>query len=314
MRSKYSTMLAALVATLAAAAVSATTALAAGAPVVETKSATSVEGTGATLNGTVNPNGAETKYYFEYGTGTLYGKKTAEASAGAGTKALAESAGITGLVEGTKYHFRIVASNASGKTDGADEVFVARPQPEFTKTSSVSGSIGSTTWNTDGIQWAYQAGTMSGTATGPTIEKLTMHFPDGSEGSCNTSDGDTELVLSEVKGRLGYLNKAKHEAGLMLGEEAYSNPLVKCVMRGLGTSASLEGGLIMPITPVNTKTSHFKLALDATGEKNQEEEFTKFEGETEAFPVAFSFPVGRRTVGIAGSVEFETTVETEIKA
>ena len=52
---------------------------ASGKPTVETKAATSLSETGATLNGLVNPNGAETKYSFEYRTTESYGTKTAEA-------------------------------------------------------------------------------------------------------------------------------------------------------------------------------------------------------------------------------------------
>ena len=45
--------------------------------------------TSATLTGTVNPNGRETTWYFEYGTNTNYGTKTPAKNAGAGTSAMA---------------------------------------------------------------------------------------------------------------------------------------------------------------------------------------------------------------------------------
>ena len=48
------------------------------APVAVTGSATSVTTTTATLNGTVDPNGRATTWYFEYGTSTSYGSKTAD--------------------------------------------------------------------------------------------------------------------------------------------------------------------------------------------------------------------------------------------
>jgi hypothetical protein len=120
MRSKFRTMLVALGAVLALFALTAASALASGSPSVETKPATNITETGATLNGVVNPNGAATKYYFEYGTTTGYGKKTAEVSAGSGTKTLEESAAITGLTINTTYHFRIVATSTNGTSDGAD--------------------------------------------------------------------------------------------------------------------------------------------------------------------------------------------------
>ncbi len=98
-------------------------------PTAETKPATSVGETAVTLKGTVNPKGAETKYYFEYGTTTSYGSKTAEASAGSGTSNVEVSKEITGLARNTKYDFRVVATNVNGTTDGANQ--------EFTTLSSV---------------------------------------------------------------------------------------------------------------------------------------------------------------------------------
>ena len=52
-------------------------------PVAVTGGASSITSTSATLNGTVNPNGRSTTWYFEYGTSTSYGTKTPAKSAGA---------------------------------------------------------------------------------------------------------------------------------------------------------------------------------------------------------------------------------------
>ncbi len=100
MRSKYRRVLVALTAILALGALTASSALASGKPSVETKLATGVNLLEATLNGTVNPNGAETKYYFEYGETASYGKTTASVSAGSGTSNLEESSKISGFLKG----------------------------------------------------------------------------------------------------------------------------------------------------------------------------------------------------------------------
>ncbi len=100
-----------------------------GKPTVKTSAATSAGESEATLNGTVNPHGAETSYYFEYGLTTGYGSKTAEASAGAGTKSVAESKIVTGLAASTTYHFRMVATNSKGTAYGADEVLSTKGKP-----------------------------------------------------------------------------------------------------------------------------------------------------------------------------------------
>jgi hypothetical protein len=100
-------------------------------PLAEGAGASAVTTTGATLNGVVNPNGVETKYSFQYGTTETYGKETAAVSVGAGTANLNESKAITGLTAKTTYHFRIVATNANGTTDGPDQTFYSEVGPEF---------------------------------------------------------------------------------------------------------------------------------------------------------------------------------------
>ena len=45
-------------------------------PTVTPEAATAVTDTGATLKGSVNPNGESTTYWFEYGTSTSYGQET----------------------------------------------------------------------------------------------------------------------------------------------------------------------------------------------------------------------------------------------
>ena len=98
-------------------------------PAAATGSATSVSSTSATLNGTVNPNGRTTTWYFEYGTSTSYGTKTAAKDAGAGTAAVAVSAAVTGLKTGRLYHVRLVASSDAGTSRGADQTFLPSAVP-----------------------------------------------------------------------------------------------------------------------------------------------------------------------------------------
>lgn len=98
-------------------------------PSAATGGASSVTPTSATLNGTVNPNGRSTTWYFEYGTSTSYGTKTPAKSAGAGTSASAVSAPVTGLTTGRLYHFRLVATSDAGTNRGADQTFVPTAVP-----------------------------------------------------------------------------------------------------------------------------------------------------------------------------------------
>src|ERR1700693_434923 len=59
-------------------------AAAASAPTATTGPVTAIGPTTATVSGSVNPNGAATTWYVEYGTTTGYGSKTSATSAGSG--------------------------------------------------------------------------------------------------------------------------------------------------------------------------------------------------------------------------------------
>lgn len=102
------------------------------APVVTTDPASSVEALKATLNGTINPKGAETTYYFEYGPTTAYGSKfpaTAK-SAGSGRSVVSVGEAVEGLNEGTEYHYRLVAVNDVATVTGSDQSFTTPFLPE----------------------------------------------------------------------------------------------------------------------------------------------------------------------------------------
>jgi YVTN family beta-propeller protein len=95
------------------------------APAVTTTAASGVTSSGATVGGTVNPEGQAATYQFDYGTTTSYGSSVPSpaGSAGSGTSAVTESASLTGLRTGTTYHYRIEATNATGTTYGPDRTF-----------------------------------------------------------------------------------------------------------------------------------------------------------------------------------------------
>jgi uncharacterized repeat protein (TIGR01451 family) len=94
------------------------------APTATTGSATSVTPTSATLNGTVNPNGAETEVVFEWGEDDTYGNEvTATQSPLTGVTEQAVNAGLSELTPGRSYHFRVKATNSEGTTYGVDESF-----------------------------------------------------------------------------------------------------------------------------------------------------------------------------------------------
>ncbi len=99
-------------------------------PTVSTGSATSVQPAQATLNGTMNPNGVDTHYYFQYGTTTSYGSATSPVDAGSGTSSVPASVTVTGLNPDVTYHYRLVASR-SGETPiyGGDQTLATLMAP-----------------------------------------------------------------------------------------------------------------------------------------------------------------------------------------
>ncbi len=137
-------------------------------PDVSTGSASSISASSATLNGTVDPNGRATTYYFEYGTSTSYGTKTSSKSAGSATNAQSENAGISGLQAGHTYHFRIVASSDAGTTHGKDATFTTSSAPAVSTgdTASVAPTTatlkGSVTPNGLSTSWWFEYGTSTG--------------------------------------------------------------------------------------------------------------------------------------------------------
>ena len=120
-----------LAAALTVAALLATTAPAAlaAAPGATTTGANTITSSSARLVGTVDPNGEATSYYFEYGPTRRYGSRTPDAAAGAGGAGRRVTADVSGLQPDTTYHFRLVASNASGVASGADHTLRTRRQP-----------------------------------------------------------------------------------------------------------------------------------------------------------------------------------------
>jgi hypothetical protein len=98
-------------------------------PAVVTNPASAISNTSARLNGSVDPNGEATTWYFEFGTTTSYGTKTANTGGGAGNNPTNHSVTISGLATATTYHYRIVATNASGTTLGADRTFTTQGPP-----------------------------------------------------------------------------------------------------------------------------------------------------------------------------------------
>lgn len=104
---------------------------ASGQPSADTTAASNINRTSATLNGRVNPNGAQTSYWFEYSADSLLGSILGSTSrtqvVGAGRADIAASANVNNLGAGTRYFYRLVAENSHGTVRGDIVEFTTSP-------------------------------------------------------------------------------------------------------------------------------------------------------------------------------------------
>jgi hypothetical protein len=100
-----------------------------GPPQASTDAATDVATQEARLGARINPEGQATTYHFEYGTTIAYGADAPvpDGEIDSGRVVVPASAHIASLTPGTTYHYRIVATNATGTTDGEDGTFTTYP-------------------------------------------------------------------------------------------------------------------------------------------------------------------------------------------
>jgi hypothetical protein len=105
-------------------------------PIAITEGASDIGAPETAMGATVNAQGVTTGYHFEYGLTTSYGTNVPIPNGIAtGTSDLKVGQWAVGLKPNTTYHFRIVASNSDGTTNGKDMTFITpewgiQPTPE----------------------------------------------------------------------------------------------------------------------------------------------------------------------------------------
>jgi hypothetical protein len=94
-------------------------------PSIASFTSSDVTATTADLTATINPNGSETKYRFEYGTSPSYGQSAPipDGPVGSGETPIQVSQHLENLEVGATYHFRVVAENQWGKDVSDDQTF-----------------------------------------------------------------------------------------------------------------------------------------------------------------------------------------------
>ncbi|HZE16027.1 MAG TPA: hypothetical protein VE197_10135, partial [Mycobacterium sp.] len=90
-------------------------------PAVTVAAPTKITKSSAGLNGTVNPEGQATTYYYRYGTTSQYGLQTGPQNAGSGKTPVGVHVTIHGLASNATYHYQLVATSGGGTTYGPDQ-------------------------------------------------------------------------------------------------------------------------------------------------------------------------------------------------
>ncbi len=205
------------------------------APSVTIGEAQNITRTTATLPGTVNPEGLETSYYYQYGTTTSYGGNSPSiqgVSAGSGTAAVPAPIGIRGLLPATTYHYRLAATNADGTTYSEDKTFTtAPPTPPTASTGGASNVTLTTatvagTIDPEGLETSYELDLGVDATYGTSIY-----------GEAGSGDTPTEITVplqnlapdSTYHYRMVAINSDGRVAGTdrTFTTPAYSNPIVQ---------------------------------------------------------------------------------------
>jgi hypothetical protein len=101
-------------------------------PVLSAGTPSAISSAGATVNGTLNPDGLATTYTVSYGPTSGHGTTTAAVAVPAGTSTNPIAVALPGLAANATYHYAITAANAYGSASTADATFAtlaAAPPP-----------------------------------------------------------------------------------------------------------------------------------------------------------------------------------------
>jgi hypothetical protein len=160
----------------------------------------------------------------------------------------------------------------------------------------------------NGNTWVFSDGTgalITGETTGEkSVTNVTLKLTNG-RNSCETGPNYREMIWTNLKGKLGYINKAKREVGLLL-EPAAGQPIAKCVAE-IGGKKEYKGTIVARITPVNVRATKYEL--------HWENEYNKqrgLEGETLS-PLILGDPMrGFQLSGMEGGPSL-TFLEREVE-
>jgi hypothetical protein len=232
----------------------------------------------ATLSATVDPRGSATVVYFQYGTTTGYGAQSSPEQLPAGSANVGVSIGVAGLAAGARYHYRVVATNASGTTLGADHTLVtakiplslaltAAPNPiSYGGPFTIEGTLSGT--GSAGAAVQLQANAFPYTGGFVDVQNPELTLPNGSFAfnvlglAQNTQfrvvSGDVASPVVVVSVSVGVTLNAQTKGGRRHPEIRFSGTITPAepsariaIERLIGTSWKVVGGTIAKANAVN---------------------------------------------------------------
>jgi len=173
----------------------------------------------------------------------------------------------------------LVAALALAAVASASALAVEKPEFSGPTGVSVVGSGGTALFtNTGGTKAAFRSSKVEGKiASKTTLGSVALTFKEsgGAEGVCTNAESNQTLKVTGLNARLGWINKAKNEVGLMFVPP--TQPLTVCTWEQ--EKWDLAGEVIAKITPVGTPTSSFTLTFTDNETSKQLPQY--FEGEKE---------------------------------
>jgi len=167
------------------------------------ESAGEIAPTTAVLHATINPEGTDTTYRFEYGETAAYGTSVpaVEPDIGSGFEGQPATVPLSGLSPRTLYHFRVVATNSSKETTfGPDQTVTTLP-PALIESESV-------------LNVASTSATLEATVN-PLGSDTTYHFQYGPTTACGGTECSTPAPDVDIgNGTVGVTVTPLHLQGL----------------------------------------------------------------------------------------------------
>jgi antitoxin (DNA-binding transcriptional repressor) of toxin-antitoxin stability system len=306
-----------------------------GQPVVTTGAATSVKPSEATLNGTVNPEGANTHYQFEYGKTTSYGQLAPAVAKdiGEGLADVEVAETIAGLVPGTKYNYRLIATNGAATSYGLNKTFTttALPMRWFACTEQTGGRFSNSKCSTESLPWKWESlklkegEKVNVTAKGNPIAFTASISGIGGSFSCATAlsaaslenpsggangIGNAEIAFSGCKGEGGW-SSCKVTPGSAVASKL---ELITIEGKTHAQFSPKEGTTFLNFTMAECSVAGtYKLVGTLRGFYNNVTSKIEFNAESTAEALRLGSPVGPKVTAV-GSVGLETTAGGYVKA